>query len=66
MAERHIEFTLSVCVCVCVVQIRVRPITSSYMVDFENYLAQMIIITRRCVTCKNHVARSKVKVTVGT
>ena len=68
MAEEHKEFTLSVSVCVrvCVFQMRVRPITSLCMVGFRNYLAQMIIKTRRCVTCKNHVARSKVKVTVGT
>ena len=33
---------------------------------FENYLAEMIITTRRCVVFKNHVARSKVKVTVKT
>ena len=36
------------------------------MVGFENYLAQMIIKTRQCVMCKNHVATSKVKFTVGT
>ena len=29
----------------------------------ENYLAEIIIMTRQCVGCKNHVARSKVKVT---
>ena len=56
------------CVCfrlfVCF-QNRVQPTTSSCMVGFEKYLAQMIIRTRR-VACKNHVARSKVKVTVGT
>ena len=67
MAEGHIEFTLSLCVCVCVFQIRVPPITSLCMVGLKkNNLAQMIIKTRRCVTSKNHVARSKVKVTVGT
>ena len=33
---------------------------------FENFLAEMIITTRRCIACKNHVARSKIKVTVGT
>ena len=66
MAEGHIEFTLSVCVCICVFQIRVQPVTSLYMVGFKNQLAQMIIKTRRCVGYKNHVTRSKVKVTVGT
>ena len=66
------KFTLCVCVCVCVCvracvfQIRVRPITSFCMVGFKNHLVQMIIKTRRCVVRKNHVARSKVKVTVGT
>ena len=33
---------------------------------FENYLAEMIITTRRCIACKNHIVRSKMKVTVGT
>ena len=33
---------------------------------FENYLAHMIIKTRQCVLCKNHVATSKVKFTVRT
>ena len=71
MAEGHIEFTLSMCVCVyvfgvCVFQIRVQPITSLCMVGFKNHVAQMIIKTRQCVACKNHVAKSKVKVTVGT
>ena len=47
-------------------QNRVQPITSSCKVEFENFLAQMIITTRQCVMCKNHVARSKVKVTVCT
>ena len=61
---------VSVCVCdyvcVCVFQIHVRPITSLCMVGFKNHLAQMIIKTRQCVACKNHVTRLKVKVTVGT
>ena len=59
---------VSVCVsvCVCVFQIRVRSITSLYMVGFKNYLAQMIIKIRRFVACKNHFARSKAEVTVGT
>ena len=64
MAEGHIEFTLSVYV--CVFQICVRLITSLCMVGFENNLAQMIIKTKRCFACKNHVTRSKVKGTVGT
>ena len=65
MVEGHIEFTLSVCVCVYVFQIRVRPINSLCMVGFKNRMAQMFIKTRRCVACKTHVPRSKVKVTVG-
>ena len=36
------------------------------LVGFENYLAQMIIETRQCVLCKNHVATSKIKFTVCT
>ena len=64
MAEGHIEFTLSVCV--CVFQNRVRAITQSYMMGFENNLAQIIIMTRHYVVNKNHVVRSKVKVTVCT
>ena len=51
---------------VCAFQIHVRPITSSCIVGFENYFAEMIIVTRQCVACKNHVPRSKVKVTVDT
>ena len=47
-------------------QIQVRPITSSCIVGFENYLAEMIILTRRCVAYKNHVPRSKIKVTADT
>ena len=50
----------------CALQMHVRPITSSCMMGFENYLAEMIIKTRQCVTYKTHVARSKVKVTAGT
>ena len=51
---------------VCTFQIHVEPITSSCMMGFENYLAEMIIMTRQCVACKNYVAMSKVKVTAGT
>ena len=39
---------------------RVLPITLYCMERFENYLAQMIIITRQCVMCKNIVAMSDV------
>ena len=69
MAEGRKEFTQSVYVCVnvcvfficsCVFKNGVRPITSSCMVGFENYLALMIIMARRCVACKNYVAKSKV------
>ena len=31
------------------------------MVGFENYLAEMIVTTRRCVAFKNHNARPKVR-----
>ena len=44
-------------------EIHVRPITSSCIVGFENDLAEMITVTRQCVTCKNHVPSSKFKVT---
>ena len=45
----------------------VQPVTSfQTLVGFENCLAEMIITTRQCVVCKNHVARSKIKVTVHT
>ena len=44
----------------------VRFITLSCMMGFEHNLAQMIIMTGQCVANKNHVAGSKVKVTVGT
>ena len=36
------------------------PITLYCMVGFENYLAQMIIMTRQCVACKNFDAKSDV------
>ena len=64
MAEGHKEFTLSVCL--FIYKNHVQPITLSSMVEFKNNFAQMIIMTRLCVTNKNHVARSKVKVTVST
>ena len=44
----------------------VRPITLLCVVGFKNNLAQIIIMTRGCVAKKNHIARSKVKVTVHT
>ena len=69
MAEGLIELTLFVCVCVCLCVpylCLTHKITSLCMMGFKNHLAQMIIKTRQCVACKNHVARSKVKVTVGT
>ena len=43
---------------ICAFQNHVRPLTSSCMVGFENYLVQMIIMTR-CIACKNHASRSK-------
>ena len=46
--------------------VNVWPITLYCMVKFENYMAQMIIMTRQCVARKNHVARLKVKDTVCT
>ena len=36
----------------------VRSIALYYIVGFENYLAQMIIVTRQCVACKNLDAKS--------
>ena len=58
--------SVSLCVCVCVFQNRVRPIPLSCMVIFKNCSAHMIIKTRPYLTCKNHVARSILKATVGT
>ena len=46
--------------------VRVRPITLLSIVGFKNNLAEMIIMARRCVANKNHVARLKVKITVRT
>ena len=51
---------------ICAFQIHVRPITSSCIVGFENYFAESISVTRRCVACKNPVPRSKVKVLADT
>ena len=38
------------------------PITWSSMLEFMNNVAQVIIMTRRCVTDKNHVASLTFKV----
>ena len=46
--------------------VRVRPISLLCMEGIKNNLAQMIIMIRHCVLTKNHIARSKVKVTVRT
>ena len=69
MAEGHIEFTLSVCVCVRVCLCISESCPGHNLAvheGFENNLAQIILMTRQCVANKNHVARSKVKVTVRT
>ena len=42
---------------ICAFQNRVQPLTSSCIVGFENYMAQMITTTRQCVMYKNHVTR---------
>ena len=57
---------LKLCAKTSVKPVRVWPITLLWIVGFENSLAQMIIMTRRCVANKNKVARSKVNVTVRT
>ena len=44
----------------------VQPITLSCMVVLENNFEQMLIMTRQYVVNKNHIARSKVSVTVCT
>ena len=57
------------CVCVCLCFRLCVPESCpalSYIIGLENNLAQMIIMTRGCVACKDHVDRSKVKVTVHT
>ena len=51
---------------VCAFQIHVRPITSSCMMGFENYLAQILIKTRQYIAFKNNATSLKVKVTAGT
>ena len=68
MAEEHTEFSPSLCVCV---SFRLHVPESCLAQNFVlhggiNNLAQMIFMTRQCVTNKNHVARSKVKVIVPT
>ena len=68
MAEGHIEFTLSGCVCGMCVCVPDSCLTHNFILHggIKNHLAQIIIKTRRCVAYKNHVSRSKVKVSVGT
>ena len=51
---------MCVCVFVCVFQNRVQSITLSCMVGFGNNLAQLILMTRRCVLNKNHAARQRI------
>ena len=46
--------------------VRVLPHILLCIVGFENNLGQMIIMTRQCVSNKNHIASSKVKVIVCT
>ena len=53
------QFILTVCEQASYVQ----PISSSHMVGFGNYLAQIIIKTRQFVLCKIHVAKLKIKFT---
>ena len=69
MADGHTESYISLCVCVlvcvclcvfvyvfvCVFQNCVQPVTLYCMVEFENNLAQIIIVTRPYVACRNHV-----------
>ena len=56
------QFALNFCAEAAVKSFRVRPITLYCMVGFENYLAQMIIMTRQYVACKNLVAWSDVNI----
>ena len=44
----------------------VRPIPLYCIVEFENYMTQMITMTEQCMTCMNHVAKSDVKFTSHT
>ena len=60
------QSTLKICAYTSVKPVCVQPITLLCIVEFENNLAQMIIMTRQCVTNNNHVSRSKFKVTVST
>ena len=46
--------------------VRVRSINLSCLVGFKNNLAKTFIMTRQYVANKNHVTRSKVKVTACT
>ena len=56
------QFALKFCAEAVVKSFCVQPITLYCMVGFENYVAQMIIMTRQCVACKNLVARSDVNI----
>ena len=62
MAVGHIESYLSVCVCVCF-RLCVPESCPAHdfvlLVGFGNNLAQMIIITRHCVACKNRVEQGQ-------
>ena len=58
------QFDLKLCARASVKPVCVGPISLSCIVGFENNMAQMIIMTRQCIPIKNHVARSRVKVTV--
>ena len=53
------------CTCAIATYARVRPITWSCMVRFQGFLAQIVIMTRRCVAGKDYVASLKVSVTLG-
>ena len=57
-----VTFVFKLCAYTSVKPVRVGPITLLCIVGFENNLAQMIIMTRRCVANKNLITRSKVKV----
>ena len=60
------QSALILCAYTSVKPVCVRSITLLCMVGFKNNMAQMIILTRQYVPNKNHVPRSKVKVTVHT
>ena len=52
------QSALKLCGKTSVKPVCVQPITLLCIVGFENNLAQMIIMTRRCVANKSHVAGS--------